>query len=274
MAIPKRIADRISQQVKHYQSIIADARNRDISESDTVVIIADMLADVLGYRKYTEITTEFAIRGTYVDLAVKVGDEIRFLLEAKAVGVELKDSHVKQAIDYGANQGIEWVILTNAAIWRVYRIHFRQPVDKTLVCELDMLNISPKNDQLIEALGTLSRERFDQGSMKAFYNQRQVLSRFSLGALLLSDPIIGALRKELRRLSSTVRVDDAYLRNALAEDVLKREIVDSDEAAQAAEMLKKMVKTQARKNGTQSKRTSVEADAQADGQPEILPDVQ
>src|SRR5579872_2150282 len=116
MAISKRVIDRIAMQLKRYQVILADAKNRDISESDTVVIVGDMLSDVLGYKKYTEIATEFAIRGTHVDLAVKIGEDIRFLVEAKAIGVLLKDTHVKQAIDYGANHGIEWVILTTGMV--------------------------------------------------------------------------------------------------------------------------------------------------------------
>jgi hypothetical protein len=107
MGVPKRAITRIISELKRYQPILADAKRRDISESDTVVIVGDMLSDVLGYNKYQEITSEFAIRGTYVDLAVKVGNDIRFLVEVKAIGCELKDNHVKQAIDYGANQGIE-----------------------------------------------------------------------------------------------------------------------------------------------------------------------
>ena len=106
MAISKKVSDRLAQQLKKYQSVLSEAKDRDVSESDTVVIIADMLADLLGYKKYVEITTEFAIRGTYVDLAVKVGSDVRFLLEAKAIGQALKENHVKQAIDYGANHGI------------------------------------------------------------------------------------------------------------------------------------------------------------------------
>ena len=84
MAISKKVTERIVSQLKRYQGILTEAKNRDISESDTVVIIADMLADVLGYKKYIEITTEYSIRGTYVDLAVKLGDEIRFFIESKA----------------------------------------------------------------------------------------------------------------------------------------------------------------------------------------------
>jgi len=189
MAISKKVTERIIAQLKKYQAVLADAKNRDISESDTVVIIADMLSDLFGYKKYIEITTEFAIRNTYVDLAVKVGQEIRFLIEAKAVGVSLKDAHIKQAIDYGANQGIEWVILTNGIIWQIYKIQFRQPVDKILIYEVDILKANPKNAQILECFGNLSREGFTQSSMAAFCQQQQATSKFSLGAIILSKEI-------------------------------------------------------------------------------------
>src|SRR5688500_10652481 len=139
MGISARVADRISSQLKKYQTILADAQSRDVSESDTVVIIVDMLADVLGYKKYSEITTEHSVRGTYVDLAVKVGEDVRFLIEAKAIGGTLKENHIKQAIDYGANHGIEWIVLTNAVSWHVYKVHFKQPIDKSLIFEFDVL---------------------------------------------------------------------------------------------------------------------------------------
>src|SRR3990172_8243335 len=144
-AISKKVVERIAQQLKKYQSVLADAQNRDISESDTVVIIGDMLSDMLGYKKYTEITTEFTIRGTFVDLAVKVGNDVRFLIEAKAIGVSLKDNHIKQAIDYGANNGIEWVLLTNGVVWQVYKVHFKQPIDHTLIFEMDLLTANPRS---------------------------------------------------------------------------------------------------------------------------------
>jgi hypothetical protein len=89
MATSKRAIDRIAARLKRYQSILTAAKTRDVSESDTCVIIADILADLLGYDKYAEVTTEFAIRGTFVDLAVKVDNQIRFLIEAKAVGVDI-----------------------------------------------------------------------------------------------------------------------------------------------------------------------------------------
>lgn len=239
MAIPKKVMERIVTQVKRYQPILLDAKDRDISESDTVVIIADMLADVLGYKKYVEITTEFAIRNTYVDLAVKVGNDVRFLIEAKAIGTSLKDSHTKQAIDYGANQGIEWVVLTNGIIWQIYRIHFKQPIDKTMIYELDLLKFTPKNAHMLECLANLSREGFAQPSMLTFCQQQQITSKFTLAAVLLSQPVLSSLKKELKRISPNVKIDEEFLKVAIQSEVLKREVIESEEAKQALDFIKK-----------------------------------
>jgi len=239
MGISARVADRISSQLKRYQAILADAHARDVSESDTVVIIVDILADVLGYKKYSEITTEYSIRGTYVDLAVKVGNDVRFLIEAKAIGSTLKDSHVKQAIDYGANNGIEWVVLTSGVKWQVYKVHFKQPIDKSLIFEFDVLQANPKNPQVIECLGNLSREGFAQASMTSFFQQRQITSKFSIAAMLLSEPMLDKLRREIRRLSPGCKVEMDELEAVMRADVLKRDVFDSDEAKQAADYIKK-----------------------------------
>lgn len=246
MPVSKKVADRISAQLKRYQPILSAAKARDISESDTVVIIADMLADVLGYKKYIEITTEFAIRGTYVDLAVKLDNDVRFLVEAKAIGIELKDAHVKQAIDYGANNGIEWIILTNGITWRFYKIHFRQPIDKTLLVELDIVNGNLRSEEFIECFGNLSRECFTHDALNAFYQQQQVLSRYSLGHLVLSDSVIAAIRREVRSIAPKVKVDDERLRTVLQNEVLKREVVEGDEASATRTSLAKMARKAAK----------------------------
>jgi hypothetical protein len=78
---PARAAERIRAALKQFQPILASAKSRDVNESDTVVIITDMLQAVFGYDKYSEIASEHTIRGTYCDLAVKLGGTLAFLLE-------------------------------------------------------------------------------------------------------------------------------------------------------------------------------------------------
>ena len=103
--IPKKVVDRLTSGLKRFQPILTASKARDDGEADTVMIVTDMLAEVFGYDKYSEVTAEYAIRGTYCDLATKLDGTIQSLVEVKAIGLELKDSHVKQAVDYAANQG-------------------------------------------------------------------------------------------------------------------------------------------------------------------------
>jgi len=257
MPVSQRVASRILGELKRYKSVLAGARQRDISESDTVVIIADFLSDALGYNKYQHITTEFAIRGTFVDLAVRVDNDIRFLIEAKAINSELRDTHVKQAIDYGANHGIEWVVLTNGAVWRVYKIHFEKPIDKSIVCEVDILSDTRQNDDLIECFGNLSREGFSKGSMAELLQQKQITSKYAVASVLISDTMLNQLRRELRRLSG-LNVDADVLYAALFNEVIKRELVDGDEAKNAQNLIRKLQRSHARR------RAANNADTDAD----------
>jgi ASC-1-like (ASCH) protein len=70
--IPQRVENRLVAGIKKFQPILADAQKRDVNESDTVIIITDMLSEIFGYDKYSELTSEKAIRGTFCDLATKI----------------------------------------------------------------------------------------------------------------------------------------------------------------------------------------------------------
>lgn len=129
MKIPKKVVERIATTIKTFQAVAASHKSKDVSEADTVTLIKDILSDCFGFDKYHELTSEQQIRGTFCDLAVKIDGKIKYLIEVKAAGVSLNDSHLRQALAYGANQGIEWVVLTNAVEWRLHRIKFGQPID-------------------------------------------------------------------------------------------------------------------------------------------------
>ena len=62
LKVPKRAHDRLVAGLKRYQPIVSKLRERDISEADTVTVIKDMLSDIFGYDKYTELTSEQQIR--------------------------------------------------------------------------------------------------------------------------------------------------------------------------------------------------------------------
>lgn len=237
MAIPKKVLERLVAGVKRFQPILASAKARDVGESDTVTIVVDMLGDVFGYDKYSEVTSEYAIRGTYCDLALKLDGALRTLIEVKAVGLDLKEQHVKQAVDYAANQGCDWVLLTNGICWRVYRVTFTKPIDHELVVDLDFSLMNTRSAADLELLYLWCKEGWQRSVLGEYHTQRQALSRFYVGATLLTDPVLDSIRRELRRVSPDVKIDVDQIRDVLSSEVIKREVMEGDKATEAARKL-------------------------------------
>lgn len=231
--VPNRVAERLTAGLKKFQPILASARSRDVGESDTVTIVVDMLADIFGYDKYSEITSEYAIRGTYCDLAIKIDGALQSLIEVKAIGLELKDAHVKQVVDYAANQGVDWVVLTNGIYWRVYKIAFSKPIDYELVVEIDICKLSPKSEKDVESLFLYCKEGWIKSVLGDYHSQKQALSRFFLGAMVLTDPVLEVVRRELRRVSPDVKINIDEIRSVLTNEVIKREVLEGEKADEA-----------------------------------------
>lgn len=232
-AVPKRVAERIVLGMKRYQVILTAAKARDVNEADTVTIVKDMLADVFGYDKYAEVTSEFAIRGNYCDLATKLDGRIATLIEVKAIGTDLKDHHVKQAVDYAANQGVEWVLLTNGVCWRVYHLIFAKPIDSELIIDIDFVQLNPRSESTIEKLFLWCKEGWVKSALGDFKDQKDALSRFVIGATLLTDPVLDVIRRELRRLTPEARIDTDQIREVMTAEVIKRDVVEGEKADDA-----------------------------------------
>jgi hypothetical protein len=229
MTIPAKVSERLSTGLKRFAPILQSARSRDVNESDTSMIVTDMLADIYGYDKYSEVTRELAIRGTYCDLATRIDGKFQMLIEVKAIGLELKDAHAKQAIDYAANQGVEWVALTNGQLWRVFRVIFAKPIDAELVLDIDLLSLNPKNANDLESLFLLTRESMLKSGLYAYHDHLQATNKFYLAAVVLSDPVLDTIRRELRRVSDA-KIELTELRDALKQEVIKREVIEGDKA--------------------------------------------
>lgn len=237
--VPSKVSDRISTCLKRFQPILQSAKTRDVNESDTVIIVTDILSEVFGYDKYAEITSEHAIKGTFVDLAIKLDNTLQFLIEVKAIGIDLKESHSKQAVDYAANQGVDWVALTNGVMWKVYKIHFTKPIEQELVMEFDLLQINPRKDEDVQLLYHLAKEGWMRSSLGEYHAQRQALSRFFMGAMILTDTVLDVVRRELRRVSPDVKIDTEQIRAVLMQEVIKREVLEGEKAEDAKRKINK-----------------------------------
>lgn len=267
-SVSSKVSTRIVAGLKKFQPILVSAKNRDVGESDTVTIVKDLLQDVFGYDKYAEITSEHLIRGTYCDLAIKLDNELALLIEVKAIGLDLKDQHVKQAVDYAANQGCEWVALTNGIIWRAYRVAFTKPIDHELVVELNLLDLSPRSEAHIELVWLLAKEGWQKARLGEYHSQRQALSRFSIAAVVLSEPSLAVIRRELRRVSPDAKIEESEIADVLRLEVLKREVMEGEKADAARKIVSRAANRSLRAAAKEGKAAgdSPTADGDADSE--------
>lgn len=245
--LPKRAHDRVIAGLKKYQPIVRKLAERDISEADTVTVIKDMLTDIFGYDKYSELTSEQQIRGTFCDLAIRVEGKVHYLAEVKSAGTTLNESHLRQAVNYGAHQGIEWIILTNAIIWKIYRIKFGQPIDWEEVYCFDMGAISARSADDIAKVAMLCRESISSDALQAFHRQAQIFNRHVLAEILQGDNVVGLVRREFKRLFD-MKANDDEIRVLLTNDVLKRDVIDGEAPKGAKSQVKKAESAKARKS--------------------------
>jgi len=226
--------------------VLKRAKERDVNESDTVTIVTDMLEEIFGFDKYSEITREFSIQGTYCDLAVKSAKKIEYLIEVKAIGLSLSDNHLKQAVNYAAREGIKWIVLTNGIRWEVYRVSLEDRVHHEKLFDLDFAEINVRQKEAQETLFLLCKRGVQKDLIDEYYEYRQSVNRYTIGAMLLSDDVVSVIRRELRKVKSGVIADVEEIKYLLETEVLKRDILESAAGKEAIKELTKFKKKQAK----------------------------
>ncbi len=240
--IPVKVIERIKDNLNKLQKVLEQAKNRDINEADTVVIVTDILVNIFGYDKYTEITREYVVKSTFCDLAIKIESDLKFLIEVKAIGITLTDKHYEQVLNYGANNGCEWIILTNGLVWKVYKVKFEKPIKTDLVCEFSFLDLKIKNQNDLDKLFILCKEGLKKNAIDEFTQHRMVVNKYYIGSILQSSYVIEIIKRELKKINILLKVEDDEVLSLLNNEILKRELLDSPDAIDANDKYNKILK--------------------------------
>jgi len=239
--IPSSVVNRLKSEVPRFQKILQSARDRDINEADTVVIITDMLEKVFGLDKYEDITREFSIQGTYVDLVVRTGRSIDYLIEVKAIGLNLKDNHLRQAINYAAKEGVRWAVLTNGVNWEIYRVLVDGQVSHEKVFSFNFTELNIRRTEDLETLFMLCKRAIKKDLIEEFYEHRQACNKFTIGALMLSTPALTLIRRQLRQIHPGLKVTDEEIKEIIGSEVIKRDVVQSETGIETIKKVNKLL---------------------------------
>ena len=240
--IPQKVSERLIAGIKKFKPVLTTAHENKDNESNTVIIITDMLSEIFGYAKYLEITSEIAIRGTFCDLATQIDKKIQSLIEAKAICHELNYAHITQAVSYASTKGVEWVVLTNGIIWQIYKVTIDKSVDHEKIVEIDFLNIDHHNPDHLETLYRLTKEGWMKSVLNDYYEQKQALSKFSIAAILSTDSVLSVIRKNLKLISPDARINAEQIRSVIENEVVIKEILQGDKADEARKRIARALK--------------------------------
>lgn len=174
-----------------------DGGLKELDESGTRIMINRFLSDVLGYRQLEEIKTEYMIKGTYADYVVQVNTTRYFLVEVKALSFQLSEKHLRQTVNYGANEGIEYALLTNGRNFEFYKILFEQPISSRLIFALDLSDAADLKNAASQ-LQHLHKDSVVKNFFKPLWNKCEARDPYNIASILCSAPIINNIKKLIK----------------------------------------------------------------------------
>jgi hypothetical protein len=184
--------------LKDYQKRFFGRKIQELDESGTRLMINHFLTNVLGFISLEEVKTEYMIRGTYADYVVQTKGNRHFLVEVKALSLSLSDKHLRQAINYGANEGIEWALLTNGRTFELYKILFTRPINAKKIFSID-LSDSSSLKAAAEHLQYLHKDSIRKKGLSLLWNKFAALEPTTLSGLLFAKQVTNFLKRELKK---------------------------------------------------------------------------
>lgn len=180
---------------------IAALLERDAVEADTRMLVTDLLCDVLGFDKYEDLTAEYQVKGDFADIGIRVDKQLTAFVEIKRVKQDLNKTHLRQVEAYALREGVVWAILTNARVWELYRVEAvsGQQSELTLIFSVDWLDETVPMKSKIDLFFMLTREALQKKLLEAKWQNLQASSPKTLQKVLLSDPVLEVVKKEIWR---------------------------------------------------------------------------
>jgi hypothetical protein len=182
--------------------------SRSINEQNTKASLIDPVLRALGWdvEDLDEVHREFKVKSADkpVDYALLVLRTPRLFIEAKSLGENLDDRRwANQIMGYASVAGVEWVVLTDGEVYRIYNAHAAVPVDEKL---FRVVHVSEDSPVTVDTLDLLSKDRMKENLIqtlwKAHFVDRQV--REAISGLFAAEPdpaLVRLIRGRLSHLS-------------------------------------------------------------------------
>ena len=184
--------------LKSYKKRYLVDKYSELDESATRLMINSFLTEVLGYAELDEIKTEYTIKGTYADYVIQLDKKQHIVIEVKAIQIDLSENHIRQALNYAANEGIDWVLLTNGKQWMLFRVLFEKPIKNVLVFKHDF-SIEESFKKAISVMEYLTKKCVEKGELEEYWERYVAIEPKNLCKFLYEPDTLKLLKRMLKK---------------------------------------------------------------------------
>ena len=144
------------------------AQGITLTESQTQTIVIEPILKTLGYNVWEyQKTATSEITGQIPDYTMLPNTEFEWFLEVKKWKLILSEREAKQAVNYAANQGKRWAVLTNGDEWRIYDANCHEDLTRKCIFTTEL-----SSSTAIETLSLLTKESMQQNLLAASHRAR------------------------------------------------------------------------------------------------------
>lgn len=187
----------LTQKLKHYKRKYLRKQFMELDESATRIMTNALLTEVLGYKELEEIKTEYRIKSEYADYVIQVNRKKHFVVEVKSIQLDLNEKHLRQSTSYAANEGIDWIILTNGKQVELYKVIFAKPISTRKVFSFD-LAVEADLKKVADFLIFLTKKSVAKNELYEFWKRFEALEPNQLSKNLYAAEVVRFLKRILK----------------------------------------------------------------------------
>lgn len=192
-------------QIKKLEGRLRDYRRKylqkkfhGLDESATRLMVNHLLTEVLGYDELDDVKTEYEIKGAYADYVIQLSRKKWFVVEVKAISIDLNEKHLRQSQSYAANEGIDWAVLANGRQIELYRIVFSKPIQAVKVLAYDLSDLTQVDDAA-KLLIFLTKASVLKGEIEQYWKRHTALSTIPVAKSLSSVDVARVVKRHVKK---------------------------------------------------------------------------
>ena len=280
LKIPSKLKKAVGLELKRFFPVIQSLKSRGTgtSEDDSRIVLNDMLNDILGYDKYTELKTEQREKAGRLDYVLKLTegpyaskrDKIDCVVEAKAIHQDLTQKYVDQTLSYCLTTNTRYFILTNVRQWNLYKIKPAKKEtrpDAELIHEVDVVQTN-NIETLAEEFYVLSRASYLAGNWENVATLKRATNVNDIFTILLSQKAIKFVTKQL------CEIHGMKIPEELVGEIIETQLAVDQKLKVNRTLLKRLNASGEPKKRTAAKAPQPRTEAEPAEAPEVSPSTQ